>query len=66
MYKQTECNNNKRLVQCIDLLVIKTVHDIIEISKDRTILLTFSILSSYNRSTNNRPYIILLIIPILQ
>ena len=47
-YKQIECRNNKCLVQCIDQLTVKTVHDITEISNDRTILLIFPLLSSYD------------------
>ena len=40
-YKKIECKKNKSLVQFIDLLTIKTVHVITEISKDKTILFTF-------------------------
>ena len=47
-YNQIECRNNKCLVQCIDQLTVKTVHDITEISNDRTILLIFPLLSSYD------------------
>ena len=42
-YKRIEYNKNKRLVLCIDRLTTKTVHDITEISKDKTTLLTFSL-----------------------
>ena len=59
-YKQIKCNENKSSVQCIYLLTIKTVHDITEIFKDQTILLTFCLWYSYNRSTMNRLYIILI------
>ena len=34
-YNLIECEKNKRLVQCIDRLKIKTVHEITEIPKDR-------------------------------
>ena len=42
-YELIECENNKILVRCIDLLTIETVHEITEILKDQTILLTFLI-----------------------
>ena len=48
MYKWIEHDKNKSLVQCIDQLAIKTVHDIIEKSKYQAILLTFFIRPSYD------------------
>ena len=35
MYKRIECKKNKSLVRCIYLLIIKKLHEITEISKDR-------------------------------
>ena len=43
MYKRIEHNKNKRLVQYIDQLKITTVHQITERSKDRKLVLTFSL-----------------------
>ena len=54
-YKRIEYKNNKSLVQCIDKLTTETVHGITEISKDRTILMTFCLWSSYDCSKMNRP-----------
>ena len=65
-YNQIKCKKNKGLVWCIDQLAIKIVHDIIERSKDWTILLKFCIWYLYDQSTMNRPYIILLRRPIEQ
>ena len=48
-YKLIKFNKNKSLFQCTDRLTIKTVHEITEISKDQTLLLTFRILYSYDR-----------------
>ena len=42
-YKQIECENNKRLVQCIDRSTIEKIHEITEISKDVNLVLTFSL-----------------------
>ena len=40
-YERIECNKNKILVWCIDILIIEKLHDITKRSKDRTILPTF-------------------------
>ena len=39
-YIWIECKNNKSLVQCIDILTMETVHNIAEISKLRTYILS--------------------------
>ena len=55
MYKRINFKKNKGLVQYIDELTIKIVHEIIEISNNWTILLTFCLWSSYDHSTMNIP-----------
>ena len=62
--QKIEWEKNKSLVQCIDQLAIKKVHEITERPNDWTILLTFRIWSLYDLSTMNRMYIILLRRPI--
>ena len=44
MYKQIECKNNKSLVQFIGRLMIKKVHEIIEISNSIAYILSFVLL----------------------
>ena len=66
MYKLIEYNKNKSLVRCIDWLKVETVHDITEISKGWTILLTFCFWYSYDLLTMNISFFLLLYIPIEQ
>ena len=63
-YKLIDCKKNKGSGECIDRLKIKTVNDVTEILEDQNHLLTFCLWYSYERSTINRPYIILLHRPI--
>ena len=42
-YKLIEFNNNKRLVRCIDQLMIETLCDITEILKDKIEYLHFAL-----------------------
>ena len=54
MYEQIKCKKNKYLGQYIDIFMIETVHEITEISKDRNLVLTFPLWSSYYFSMMNR------------
>ena len=59
-YKWIECNNNQILFGCIDQLIIKTVHDITETSKNQNWVLIFRLWYFYYWSTINRTHIVLL------
>ena len=54
-HKRIECKKNTFLFQFLDWLTIETVHDITEILKDKTILLTSILWYLYDRSTMNIP-----------
>ena len=52
-YEIIKCKKNKRLVRYIDRLTIETVHEITEIPKDQSTLLTFCLLSLFDHLKMN-------------